>query len=196
MVREPLDEWHEWWDERVAAIDRVLGPHDGMVGHARIPFEVGVELGGAADIIYYRQHVPGMVAVTSELIGRDDQVPNEFGNYELMVCQRDDVDWGAELISRLAYYTLEAELNPGDTMDIGSATPDGSSIVALLFFDYARFEVRGRHAGLLLCIGITQDELDACQSGRRAEVEQALRAAGVYPLTDLFRESVLSPRCS
>jgi hypothetical protein len=185
------DDWHEWWTARVAAIEAVLGPSDNIVGHATTPFYFGADLGGAADIIYFRKHVPGVIAVTSELIGCDEQIQNELGNYELMICQRDDVDWGADIISRLAHYTLRAELNPGETMDIGPATPDGSTIVAFLFFDYARFEVRGRRAGLLLCVGITADELQECREGRRDEVEAALRAACVYPFTDLFRRSVV-----
>jgi hypothetical protein len=76
-------------------------------------------------------------------------------------------------------------------MDIGSATPEGSTIAALLFLEYARFNVRGKKAGLLLCIGITADELAACRKGRRADVEEALKKAGIYPYTDLYRRSVL-----
>lgn len=191
MADKASDDWQVRWDTRVAAIEGVLGKSDDVVGHAMIPFHLGADLGGAADVIYFRKHVPGVVAVTSELIGCDEQVPNQLGNYELMICQRDDVEWGAGIISQLAHYTLRAELNPGETMDIGPATPEGSTIATLLFFDYARFEVRGRQAGLLLCVGITEDELKACRKGRRAEVEAALKSAGVYPFTDLFRKSVL-----
>lgn len=108
-----------------------------------------------------------------------------------MICHRDDEDWGPNLISRLAYYTLEEKLEPGETMDIGPAAPDGSTIAALLFLEYARFKVRGKKAGLLLCIGITADELKMCRKGRRADVEQALKKARVYPYTDLYRQSVL-----
>jgi hypothetical protein len=195
MAHKPNDnEWQQWWDARVAAIEVVLGKCEDLVGHAVIPFQIGCEMGGAADIVYFRHHLPGRVSVTCELIGCEGQVPNDLGNYELMICHRDDDEWGPDLISKLAYYTLEAELKTGDTMDIGPATPDGSTIAALLFFDYARFEVRGKKAGLLLCIGITADELEACRKGRRAEVEQALKKAGVYPYTDLYRESVLKAK--
>jgi hypothetical protein len=191
MADEAPDDWQAWWDARVAAIEGVLGKSEDVVGHAPIPFHLGAEMGGAADVIYFRNHVRGVAAVTSDLIGCDEQVPNQLGNYELMICQRDDAEWGASIISRLAPYTLQAELNPGETMDIGPATPEGSTIAALLFFDYARFEVRGRRAGLLLCVGITEDELQACREGRRAEVETALKSVAVYPFTDLFRGSVL-----
>lgn len=185
------DEWSKWWNARVAAIETVLGKSDDVVLHAVIPFQFGHQAGGAADVICFRKHVPGIVAVTSELIGEDSQVRNDIGNYELMICQRDDIGWGANLLARLAYSTLESRLNPGETMDIGSATPEGSTIAALLFLEYARFEVRGRAAGLLLCIGITGDELQACFDGHRHELELALKEAGVFPFTDLYRKSVL-----
>ena len=128
------DEWHQWWDARVAAIETILGRVDDTVGHALVPFDLGTDIGGAADVIYFKNVIPGVVAVTSELIGRDDQVPNAIGNYELAICHRADEPWGANLISRLAYYTLEAKLNPGETMDLGSATADGSSILRATFF--------------------------------------------------------------
>ena len=190
-VKADDNEWQEWWDARVAAIEGVLGKSEDVVGHAAIPFHLGGDIGGAADIIYFRHHLPGRVSVTSELIGCEDQVPNDLGNYELMICHRGDEEWGPNIICKLAYYTLEAELKPGDTMDIGSAAPKGSAIAALLFLDYGRFKVRGTKAGLLLCIGITADELESCRKGRRADVEQALKKAGVYPYTDLYRQSVL-----
>src|ERR1700690_4212010 len=104
----PEDEWGRWWAARVPAIATVLGPCDDKVGHASIPFDIGADNGGGADIIYFKKHVKGLVSVTSELIGRDDQVENDLGNYELMICQRDQEDWGPDLISRLAYYTLQA----------------------------------------------------------------------------------------
>ena len=186
------DEWTLWWDARVAAMENVLGKSADTVGHGVIPFQFGPEMGGAADIVYFHNHIDGVVAATSELIGSDDQPPNKQGNYELMVCSRDaDDEWGPNIISQLAHYTLEAVLNPGETMDIGPATPEGSTIAALLFCDYGRFTVRDRKAGLLLCLGITADELSECRKGNRPLVEAALKESGVYPFTDLFRKSVL-----
>jgi hypothetical protein len=186
------DEWGQWWDARVAAIEQILGPSHDMVGHAVIPFDFGADIGGAPDIIYFKQHLKGVVSVTSELIGHDEQIQNDLGNYELMVCHRDDEPWGENIIKRLAYYTLKAKLNPGETMDIASAVPDDSTIAALLFFSYAAFKVRGRKAGLLLSVGITEDELKICRAGKRKSVENALKAANVYPFTDLYRDSVLA----
>ncbi len=184
------NEWEAWWDARVSAMQRLLGPAEGVVGHATVPFDIGAELGGGADVIYFKNHLPGVVMVTSELIGRDDQVLNSLGNYELAICTRSEEPWAGELISRLAYYTLEAKLEPGETMDVGAALPEGSSIEAFLFLDFGRFEVFERRAGILLCVGITGDELQSCHAGRGAEVERALRRTGAFPFTDLRRQSV------
>jgi hypothetical protein len=185
------DEWTLWWDARVSAMENILGKSADTVGHGVIPFQFGAEMGGAADIVYFHNHLNGVVAVTAELIGCDDQLPNDQGNYELMICSRSDDEWGPNIICQLAHYTLESALNPGETMDIGPATPDGSTIAAFLFCDYGRFKVRDRPAGLLLCLGITAEELSECRAGNRTDVESALKDAGVYPFTDLFRKSVL-----
>lgn len=185
-------EWEAWWNARVAAISAVLGEADDHVLHALIPFFLGPEMGGAADVIAFRKHLPGVCYVTSELIGYDSQEPNDQGNYELMICHRGNDDWGAHLVSRLASYTCEAVLNHGHTMDIGPAAPEGATVCALLFYDYARFQVRDVEAGLLLCIGITETELEACQDGRWEEVVDALKSQGIFPYTDLFRASVLT----
>lgn len=184
-------DWEVWWDARTAALEEVLGKSDDLVGHSLVPFEFGVEAGGAADVLYFRNHLAGVVTVTAQLIGDDDQIRNDQGGYELMICERDDDHWGATFISRLAQYTLEARLNPGETMDVGPALPEGSTLSAMLFLDYARFDVLGRSCGLLLCLGITADELAACRRGRAAEVEAALKAASVYPFTDHDRKSVV-----
>jgi Suppressor of fused protein (SUFU) len=182
-----------WWDARMAAMEGVFGKSSEMVGHATIPFDLGVEMGGAADIVYFKNFVPGVLSVTSELIGRDNQVPNALGNYELAICHRDDEAWGPELISVLSYYTLDHAINPGETMDISSAAPAGSRIAALLFLELARFSVLERDAGVLLCIGISGDELAACHKSRAEQVEVALRKGGIYPFTDFGRDSVYLP---
>jgi len=188
---DDADDWQKWWDARVAAMEQVLGKSHNILGHAVVPFYLGAETGGAADIIYFHNHLDGIVSATSELIGNDEQIFNQMGNYELIVAHRDDEKWGPNLISTLAHYTLEAELNHRDTMDIGEATPDGSTIAALLFLEYARFPVFERECGLLLCIGITKDELSACRAGNHETVEAALKKNNIYPFTDLYRESLL-----
>jgi Suppressor of fused protein (SUFU) len=189
---DPTDEWERAWLDRTTTLERIFGPMEPDVGHSPVPFDLGPEAGGGADVVYFRRWCPGILAVTCELLGRSEQVPNSQGSYELAICQRDGEAWGPGIISRLAHYTLEAALDAGETMSIGSAVPPGSAVQAFLFQDIARTTFRGQSAGVLLCIGITADELEACRAGRTEDVLAALQAQGVFPFTDLRRSSVLA----
>ena len=162
-----------------------------MVTRVVTPSRFGDAAGGRADVVHFRQRLAGVVHVTRQLIGEDAQIRNSLGNYELAICDRTDDEWSVRLIASLAGYTLEEQIEPGHTMDLGAAAPNGSTISALLFADFGRFLVRGRRAGLLLCIGVTAGELAACRNGGRRRVETALRAAGVYPFTELRRPSAI-----
>jgi len=190
---QPIPDWELWWHARRAALAEQFGEPDELIGHAVIPFEFGFELGGSSDIMYFTKHIPGTIGITAELIGRNDQVANSLGNYELAICHRSEEQEGFELISKLAYYTRDACIEPGETMGIAAAVPEGSTVCALLFSEFARFEVRGRQAGVLLCIGITQDELNACRAGYRERVEHMLRSMDVWPYTEFDRLSTVEP---
>jgi hypothetical protein len=179
------------FDKRLAALETAFGPSADVVLHAPIPFDFGYDAGGRADVVLFRQHIKGTVYATCDLMGRGDQMANALGAYELAVCHRHDEVWGAEVISALAYYTLEARVEPGQTMDLGPSAPKGSRLTAFLFDAFATFEMAGQRAGVLLCIGITSDELAACRRGRRERVLKALKSKGVYPFTDPGRRSVL-----
>jgi hypothetical protein len=182
---------NNWWDDRMRALEALFGRSDGIVTHAVTPFDFGYEAGGRADVVHFREHIGGVIYTTCELIGRDDQQPNSLGNYELAICHRHDEAWGINMINSLAYYTRDANVEPGQTMDIGRGTPPRSSISAFLFLSFGQFVVRDRNAGVLLCIGITPDELAECRSGNRKKVEVALHSKEIYPFTDLFRPSAL-----
>jgi hypothetical protein len=141
--------------------------------------------------VHFREHFGGVIYTTCELIGRDDQQSNSLGNYELAICHRHDEAWGINIINSLAYYTCDAKIEPGQTMNIAPRVPPRSSISAFLFLNFGQFVVRNRNAGVLLCIGITADELAECRNGHREKVEVALHSKEIYPFTDLFRPSAL-----
>ena len=180
--------WSELWDARKTALEAQLGPTTDRVFHAVLP----LDLGGSADVLHFPSYVAGATYVTADLTGPDSsQLPSSLGQYELMICTRAPQDWAPNLISRLARYTFEAVLEPGETMDIAPAMPKGSTTAALLFTEPAlpsnRFRVLGKHFRLLLCLGITGSELKRCLDGSTAEVLEGLKHQGVFPYTDLQR---------
>lgn len=175
--------WEEVWDARVAALTPILGQPAEHVYHAAIPFQ----LGGSADVLAFPNFVPGMTYVTAELTGEDvGQRPTTLGNYELMICAKEPLDQAGNLVSRLARYTCEAELEAGETMDVGEFFGD-STIRALLFThprqEPVQFEFSGTRYGLLLCIGITTEELAYGHSQGTAKLLDLLKQHGIFPYT-------------
>ena len=102
------------------------------------------------------------------LLCRPRHVPNDAGSYELMMCTRDDNKWAPAVLSRLAKYTHDAAVHLGDTMDLAHAVPRKSTLAALLFarppITTPQFEVLGKPASLVLCMGITAAEFAMCKS--------------------------------
>ena len=184
--RTMSDDWEVLWDARLAALESVLGPSDDSVLHSPVPFE----LGGPADVLIFREHVEGVVYVTAGVIGDEDALPGDGGQYELMICLRDGEDWAPQLLSQLAMYTREAVLNSGDTMDIGPALPQPTQLSAFLYHSYAAITVNEQPATVLLCVGITKDELAFASKKGSAALIERLKEAGIYPFTDLGRKSV------
>ena len=178
-------------DEIQREIENVLGEHDDTVLHSPVPFDLGFDIGGGADVYIYKNHIDGVAYLTTDLTGKK-QVGNSLGNYELMICHSDEQDWGANLISKLSYYTLESVLESGETMDLGgNFVLENSNIKALIFSKYANFKVKRKNYGILLLIGITTDELEWAKENGGENLILKLKDSGIYPMTDFNRESIL-----
>ena len=177
-------------DEIQKQICSILGQHSDTVLHSPVPFDMGFDIGGGSDVYMYTNHIDGIVYLTSDLIGKK-QHKNKLGNYELMICLPQKNDWGANLISKLAYFTLESTLNSGETMDLGgNFILNDSKIKALLFSKYADFNVKGQRYGILLIIGITSDELEWAKENGGEKLIEKLKEKGIYPKTDFKRNSI------
>lgn len=188
--RAGFDDWQNGWKERFTALERAFGAADEGVLTAMPPFYWG----GGADVLTFRGYVDGVAYVTAALIGDETALPNELGQYELMICLRQEAEWAPRLISQLARYTTEAVLAPRDTMDIGASLPPPSKLSSFLFTPTARLTVDGRPAAVMLCLGITADEVELCREKGADELIARLKRAGVYPFTDLTRDSALMGR--
>ena len=181
------DDWQESWDARLATLETEFGKSEDKIATSPVP----IYLGGGADVLTFKKHIDGVVYISAGLIGDGRQKKTDIGEYELMMCAREENDWMPSLLSKLAPYTFEAALNPGDTMDIASAMPEGSTIAALLYVPCRQFKVNDTDAGVLLCIGITEKELQHCRKNGHADVLVQLKAKAVYPYTDTERDPVV-----
>jgi Suppressor of fused protein (SUFU) len=180
------DNWEELWDARIKGMEKTFGPHDETVLHGTIPFYLGQDIGGTPDIVMFSKYTDGKLYVTADLIG-SEQTPNSAGNYELAVVHKDEENWGVNIICQLAHYVLKNPIDDGESMDIQSATPDGSSIEGFLFRRIAEFNVQDIRANVICCIGITGPELAyKHKNGSKALIE---RLGKDFLLTDLYRAS-------
>jgi suppressor of fused protein SUFU len=192
-TRTQSDDWQKIWDARIAALTPILGKPANTVLHAVVPFQ----LGGSADVVPFPEFAPGISYVTAEMTGEDvGQRPTTLGNYELMICARHELKKAGDLISRLARYTCDTELEPEQTMDIGTFFGD-STIRALLFAhpgdQPVHFEFLGERYGLLLCVGITGDELAYKKTHGSTSLLALLKRHDVFPYTIPDRSSVPLP---
>jgi hypothetical protein len=183
-------DWQKVWDARISALTPILGKPDDFVYHAATP----IHLGGFADVLPFPEYIRGMTYVTADLTGQDvGQLPTSIGNYELMICVREALPRAADMISRLARYTCDEEVEPGHSMDVKGYFAN-SAIEALLFThpgeQPVEFEFLGQRYGLLLCIGITGSELAYKHAHGADRLLALLRERGVFPYTVLQRESV------
>jgi len=109
-----------------------------------------------------------------------------------MICVRSDCNWAPNLISNLARYTIDAVLEPNETMDIGPALPAPTKLVSFLFLPYVKVNVDGKDASVMLCLGITADELTFIREHDIQDLVSRLKETGNYPYTDLSRKSVMN----
>ena len=170
-------------------ISKQLGKPADVVYHSVVPFGMGYDAGGRADVYMYKEKIKGVTYITGDLIGTK-QKKSDAGNYELMVCQKLDNEWGRALISNLSYYTLDASLNSGETMSLGPFAK--GDIVAVVFDKFYEFTINGKKFGLMLIIGITEKELEWKEKNGGEELIKKFKESKVYPYTDFDRKSVVN----
>ena len=166
-VRAARSEWTRAWHERRVALEKSFGATGALGTRRAIPFA----LGGDADVLAFPHHIVGATLYVSTGL-------TETREHELAICVRGEESWPPSAINRLA---AKRPPRAGDTIEI-DAVPQPSPIRAFVFDDYG--------SGVLLAVGITAEELQmSAELGTTALLEE-LRGAGVYPFTDLDRDTI------
>lgn len=193
-------EYDQHYEVKKQALERILGPMHNLVGHAIIPFEMG----GAVDMYYFTNGIPGTGFATMELIEPDGNgpKPNKTGTYELVAFTRLPMPSNSDtnnpfhkierrmcgVLTAVGRYAFEDVMNPKDTCEIPGA--EGEPNRCLILDDYGKLELgRGKH-GLLLCIEVFKSEMDYAMKHGSNVVLKKLKAQGFYPYSDLSRKPV------
>ncbi|MBC7848400.1 MAG: suppressor of fused domain protein [Chitinophagaceae bacterium] len=202
--KEFSEEQHDRdYEEKKKGLEDVLGKMHGLVGHAIIPFEVG----GAVDMYYFPNHLPGTGFATMELLDPEGNGPkrNRLGTYELVAFTKEPYNENEEaqtpfnLIERricgiftvIGSFSTEAVLNPGETCEV---PVNGQDNRCLVFDNYApegkQFMIGDRKHHLLLCLEVLKSEMTFARKNGSAQLVDLLKQKGFYPYSDLDREPV------
>lgn len=207
VVKDFTAEERERYDKlKEEALERVLGPMHGMVGHAIIPFQIG----GAVDMYYFPNGIPGTGFATMELIQPDGSgpLPNRIGTFELVAFTRHEIGPLEEkpddahpfnrierrmcgIMTIVGRYAHDAVLNPGETCEIPGRDDEPNK--CLIFDEYRGpddrdFTIDGKRHCLLLCLEVHRSEMEFAMKHGSAVVLKTLKQKGYYPYSDLDRE--------
>jgi hypothetical protein len=197
------EQYEKDYEEKVKGLEDVLGKMHGMVGHAIIPFAIG----GAVDMYYFPNHIPGTGFATMELLDPDGTgpQPNRLGTYELvaftkeLLNESEKTETAFNLMERricgifttIANYSFEAVLNPNETCEIPMDEEENS---CLAFDNYQlenkEFKIGERKHHLLLCLEIFRSEMEFARENGSPALFSLLKQIGFYPYSDLDREPV------
>lgn len=199
------EEFEKDYELKMAGLEKVLGKSHNKVGHAIIPFSVG----GAVDMYYFPNGIPGTGFATMELLKPDGTgpIPNRLGTYELVAFTKNEIVEGINektlfnrierrfcgIFTGIGNYSFQAKLEPKETCEYPQQ--DGEPNICLVFDEYKPdgidFNIGQRKHGLLLILEIHRDEMEfAMENGSELLLEK-LKAKGYYPYSDMDRESVV-----
>jgi hypothetical protein len=194
----------ELFDElKQSALERILGPMHGYVGHAIIPYQVG----GPVDMYYFAQSDGSTAFATMELLNYDGSSPkrSSIGTYELVAFTRlrvtvpepnppfDVIENRIRgIFTTIGRYSTEVALNPLETAEVPAAEDEPNRCV--IFDEYSKqgtpFSIGDKRYGLLLCVEVHSSELAYARANGTAKLIHLLQNAGHYPNSDLDRDAV------
>jgi len=184
------------------ALEIVLGPMHGYVGHAIVPYEIG----GPVDMYYFPQADGGTAFATMELLNFDGRAPAEsdVGTYELLAFTKHAVvipERSApfeaieqrlrSVFTSIGRFSEEAVLNSGDTAEVPVNDEEPNACILFSAFAGSKpFRIGKRTHGLLVVTEVFPDEMALARERGSAELIGRLSRAGHFPRSDLDRESV------
>lgn len=195
---------NQWYKDKSALMEAMLGKEHNMVMHASIPYR----LGGGLDLYYYPHGRPGTAIATKELCESPDEGSSNlaFNLYELVMFTKQSIDLDAAsdektpfgrihtrinaILNCIALYSAEAELNSGEICEFPEDMEGNGG--GCLIFDGLAPDADDDQAefGLLIVIEIFRSELEFARENSGAELLERLEEAGHHPYSDLDREPV------
>src|SRR6185503_14743596 len=158
-------------------LENLLGKMHSTVGHAIISFYVG----GAVDMYYFPNHIPGTGFATMELLEPSGNQPkaNKLGTYELVAFTKEQLEVIEPLGAIKAHGTPYSIIERRICRIFDNYDPDGKG-----------FFIGETKHHLLLCMEIFESEMEYSRANGSNKLLGLLKEQGYYPYSDLDREPV------
>ena len=181
-------DYHKFYRRLFAPLEASIGPIDRDTLVAIVGFDAGGPLNFRT--IGSERSGPCITYVSCELAVRDEQIPCEFGRYELL-CTCDDQKWVRSIVSDIGRMTLEIAFGNGHTMDIRAWVGPDDPLQGVVFEEASRCRIEGVPSGVLRVLGVTRPEMEHAQEHGTPALLRKLKAADIYPCTLIRRSSIL-----
>lgn len=198
-----------WYEQKSQFIDQMLGPEHGLVLHSFIPFAIG----GALDLYYHYEAIPGTIMVTKEVSEDLENIPSNsrYTRYELMMATRHVIrqdesgpvrEFGEtavaaqihqrchRVLNLIARYAPEATLNVGDTLEFPAEIEDVGGACFILAEFVPPIDFGPGCFGILAVIEVFRTEMEIARKQGGALLVERLKAAGHFPYSDMDRKPV------
>ena len=212
------ERWEEYDKAKKEALEKILGSMDNVVGHAFIPFQAG---GPVDMYYFSQHLPGTVFATMELLKpDGEGPKPNRLGTFELVACSkikntsRTDEPFEERkkrieednltpferinhrlcgIMSTLGHYSFQVALGTGHTAELPGDDTEDVKYVVFDEFDTGGvpFEIEGRKHGLLLVMEIFPSELRYAKNNGSYALFEKLKAAGVYPYSDMDRQPVV-----
>jgi hypothetical protein len=173
------------------ALFRPVEEHAGKVDPKTLVAIVGFPARGPPNLSRAGRRRRGFTTyVTCELACYSEQVPSDDGGgpYEVMLSANDQ-GWALG-VSAVGSLSFEAALGPGHTVDLGPHAEPEDRLKGVVLERFSTTPFGRKKFGILRAIGITRLEMEWARRHSGPELVEKLKAARVYPDSDVRRRSV------
>src|SRR5690348_2362772 len=166
---------HKRFYERLfQPIEERVGPLD----KASVMAIIGFDCGGPVTLCTVgRGREKFVTYITCELSVHEQQLPAEFGRYEIMMTC-DDEKWARKILTELGQMSLVGAFGHGHTVDVSPVVGPDFPVQGLVAEEFARVEVDHQPYGLLYFHGVTRAVLEFALNAGAHEWFVRLNRAG------------------
>jgi hypothetical protein len=181
-------DYQRFYKQLFAPLEAQIGPIDPATLFAIIGFDCGGPLNFST--IGAERGDSVITYVSCELAVREEQVPSDFGRYEIL-CTCDDEQWVRSNLTNIGRMSLESKFGHGHTVDMGEVVGSEAIIQGVVFEKQCSATINGKSHAIFRIIGLTRAEMEYKQARGLPALISLLKKGGVYPRTLVARASLV-----